>query len=144
MTDRHTLECLITELADSACVCGAQDAMDHVDRVRSLLADNAPAAELALSVAALVQASASANFKQYTEDARRGAKILAAAKAGHRTVHGSAEDKAARYAAYQKTVNRKHAELPAIKSWRRLSELAAREHGCCSLTIRTHTKNTLK
>jgi hypothetical protein len=135
---------MITELADSAHLCGAQDVLRHVARVRGLLAGNVPAVNLALATAALVQASEGMSFRRYMEDTRRGEKILAASKEGHRVVHGSPKEKAARYAAYQKAVDAKHLAKPAITSWRQLSGLVAKDSGCSGRTIRRHTKNPIK
>ena len=144
MTDHHTFESLITELADSARVSGAQDVLEQVTWVRGLLTDKAPAVELALATAAMVQASEGVSFQRYMTDTHRGEKVLAASREGHEAVHGTDEEKKARYAAYQKAVDAKHIARPGITSWRRLSELVAKDCGCCGRTIREHTKNPLK
>ena len=144
LSSRQELEQLVAAAAADARSLGACDALMCVVQVRSALADNVPAAVLALATARMVQAMADTHFNMHLQDAWRGQKVLEGAKDGCAAVHGSEEERNRLYVSYQQAVDEKHLERPDIKSWRQLSRLIAGQFGCCSRTIRRHTENPLK
>ena len=133
------LENALAAMAADARAVGAQTVLDRIDVVRTLLADGAPAAVLALASIRAVQAAEAARLAAYAQDRLRGQRVLQAAKDGHTAVHGTLTQRQARYAQYQATVDEIHRKNPRL-SWTELSNRAGRVHGCAGRTIRRHCR----
>lgn len=75
------------------------------------------------------------------EDSNRGAKNRLHAKEGHELVHGTDEEKKARWGSYQETLEQVHAENP---NWGIIAcrQRAAEIHGVSEKTIYRHTIKT--
>lgn len=68
------------------------------------------------------------------QDAARGRKVLESARAGHEMVHGTQEQKEARWADYQKDYDELHTRNPNL-SHTAVCKKVADKHGCCSKTV---------
>ncbi len=119
---------------------GCPAVRDQVALVRCLLADNAPAAVLAMAAIRMTQALEEARQAVYLQDRLRGQKVLQSAREGHRVIYGTPEDRKRLYAQHQATVNELHVANPRL-SWTELSNRAGQVHGCAGRTIRRHADN---
>ena len=75
--------------------------------------------------------------------ATRGRKSMLSAKQGHAVIHGTREQKEARWAQYQTDVNAYHIRFPAL-SHLDLCDRVANDHGVHRDTVRKHTTNPNK
>ncbi|MGH8580604.1 MAG: hypothetical protein ACREVK_10965 [Gammaproteobacteria bacterium] len=69
----------------------------------------------------------------------RGLKVLQSAREGHKSKHGSWEEKRKRWKSYQAEVDKLHAEFPTY-SHNKLCEIASKQLGVPARTIRYRTR----
>ena len=96
---------------------------------------------LALNMAKFIQAAERAKFSYYIPDVERGQKSINSAKKGHEAVHGSDEEKQARWKKYQDDLEQAHIDHP---TWgiMALRETVAELNCVSSKTIQNHTSKT--
>jgi len=102
---------------------------------------NDGAIRFAMSLARLVQQSERAGFACVLPDIERGKKSVDGAKLGHEMVHGTIEEKLARWEKYQADLEQAHIDHP---TWgiMALRETVAELNGVSTKTIQTHTSKT--
>lgn len=137
---RHEVEQLLAETAAGARAGGNTGVLGHVDQVRSLLADDAPAAVLALEVYRLGVSVTEARMSIFLQDVERGKKVLQAARDGAEAKHGTPAERAQESADFQKSVNALHSNNPNL-SWHQLAQRAGAQHGCSYKTIQRRATN---